>query len=182
LFGGIFLVNGLTILLIFHPTLAYWWQMRFSNRQQQLTELIQAESLPGGEPKQNRLVIPAMLLDEKIFTGKDAGELKKGVWLRPASSTPTEGSNTVMAGHRTAYSRSPVFYHLDKLKIGDSLAVFWQGEKHFYTVSVIRDVAPYTNEIEKSTKHEQLTLYTCTPLGTSWRRLVVVARKVAPHE
>ncbi len=178
LFMGILLVNALTVLLVFHPSIGYWWQSHFSHRREQLTQLVEGQHQQPDIASPNRLVIPAMLLDEKIFTGDDSRALKKGVWLRPKTSTPGKGSNVVMAGHRTAYSRSPVFYHLDKLRRGDQLAVFWRGEKYLYKVHEIREVTPYQNEIERSSRDEQLTLYTCAPLGTSWRRLVVVAKEV----
>jgi LPXTG-site transpeptidase (sortase) family protein len=179
IFGAIVLANSLTMLLVFHPSLVYWWQSQFGNRREHLEQLVQNDTPAGNYSRENKIVIPTMLLDEKIFTGKDSQELKKGVWLRPNSSIPGEGSNIVMAGHRTAYSRSPVFYHLNKLQIDDAVIVFWQGEKHLYRVDAIREVSPWEIDIEQPTKKEQLTLYTCTPLGTSWRRLVVTAKEVA---
>src|SRR5690242_4379119 len=49
-------------------------------------------------PKQNILVIPRINLWQEIFDGSDASTLDKGLWRRPAISTPDAGGNTVIVG------------------------------------------------------------------------------------
>jgi LPXTG-site transpeptidase (sortase) family protein len=125
----------------------------------------------------NRLVIPAMLLDEPFFQGNDARTLNQGLWLRPQGITPDKNGNTIIAGHRFTYTNPRGnFYSLDKLKAGDDIALFWQGKKYIYTVSQIKQVPATATEIEQPSDHPQLTLYTCTPLWNPKDRLVIVAK------
>src|SRR5947209_20556226 len=78
------------------------------------------------------LVIPSLAMKEEIHEGPNEATLRFGVWRLPKSSTPDKGGNTVMAGHRYTYSGSGVFYHLDKVKIGDPVFVYWGGKRYQY--------------------------------------------------
>ena len=135
---------------------------------------------PGKKPipKDNRLVIPQIGLDANVFEGKYADTLKKGMWRRPKTSTPDQGGNTVIVGHRFTYKDPAIFYHLDKLKMDDTFALYWQGKEYLYKVSEIKIVEPHQIEVEDQTTDPTLTLYTCTPLWTSKQRLVVVAHPI----
>lgn len=129
-------------------------------------------------PAARRLIIPAIKLDTKVHAG-DVRALNKGVWHRPLSSTPTKGSNTVLAGHRFTYSDPAVFYHLDKIKLEDKLLIAWDGRLYTYTVENITVARPIQVEFEAPTTQQILTIYTCTPLWTSKNRLVIQARLVS---
>ena len=128
-------------------------------------------------PQDNRLVIPAMGLDEHIYEGQDVTTVNKGVWIRPNASTPDKGSNTVMVGHRFSYTapRGP-FYFLNKLQAGDQIVVYWQSRAYSYSVQTTTVVDPSDIAVEAPTSNNQLTLYTCTPLWSLKQRLVVVAK------
>ncbi len=117
-----------------------------------------------------------MLLDTGFFAGPDARTLNKGPWLRPQGSTPDKGGNTVIAAHRFTYSdREGDFYHLDKVRPGDEVGLFWKGVKYLYSVQAVKVVGPDAVEIEAPTDQPQLTLYTCTPLWLPKDRLVIIA-------
>lgn len=126
-------------------------------------------------PADNELVIPRLGMKETIHTGPTIAELRKGVWLIPGSSTPDQGSNTVIIGHRFTYAGPAVFYFLDKVQLGDSITVDWQHKEYTYTVKNIRAVLPTDVSVERPTKNSQLTLYTCTPLWSVSHRLVITA-------
>ena len=132
-------------------------------------------------PAENRLFIPALGLDEKIYDG-GLEQLKNGVLRRGHTSTPDEGSNTVLVGHRFAYGTRGVFYHLDKVKTGDMLTLHWEGKRYDYKVSEISVVAPAQVEVEDPTENEVLTVYTCTPLWTATDRLVLRADKIGESQ
>jgi sortase A len=129
-------------------------------------------------PNDNRLVIPKIGVDGEIFPGaKDS--LEKGLWLRPNTSTPREGGNTVIVAHRFLYSTGPItFYHLDKLNIGDKFSVYWEEEEYVYEIFDVFEVDPTDVYIEDQDEENIVTLYTCTPLYTADKRLVVRARLV----
>jgi len=127
-------------------------------------------------PKDNRLVIPALGLNQPIYEGQSVYTVNKGVWIRPNASTPDKGSNTVMVGHRFTYTNPRgVFYFLDKLKPGDVLTVDWHGRAYSYRTQTISVVPPTDSSVEAPTTQNELTLYTCTPLWSLKSRLVIVA-------
>lgn len=135
-------------------------------------------------PKDNRLVIPSIGVDIAIVEGKTENALNKGAWRIPGTGKPGV-SNMVLAGHRMSYGFSPdevrsklSFYHLDKLKEGEYVLIYWQGKEYSYVVTETKIVKPTQLEIEAPTKEHILTLYTCTPIGTSDQRLVKIAKPV----
>ncbi len=87
-------------------------------------------------PKENRLVIPKISVDGEINTGGKES-LDKGLWLRPDTSNPSLGGNTVIVAHRFLYSSGPItFYHLDKMKKMIN-SVFIGKEKNMFIVFMI---------------------------------------------
>lgn len=129
----------------------------------------------------NRLFIPQINVDAEIIEGEDIDVLrsKEGVWHDPTTGDPELGGNMVLAGHRFQYlpPNTHTFYHLDKLKISELIKVYWQGKEYVYEISKIFEVLPEEVWIKSETPNE-LTLYTCTPLFTSEKRLVVKAKLV----
>ena len=160
----------------FLPALSFWVD-KHNGTPGKLTQQVAktaAHHVPF--PKDERLVIPSMALDEHVNTGPTEADLLKGVWHRPLTSTPDKGGNTVIIGHRFMYSNTAVFYNLDKVKDGDSITIYWGGKQYTYQVDSVFVVSPTQVEIENNTPDSRLTLYTCTPLWTSKQRLVVQAK------
>ncbi len=138
------------------------------------------KNVPPVIPEDNRLIIPAINLNQHIYQGQSIYTVDKGVWIRPNGSMPDKGSNTVMVGHRLTYTDPEgVFYFLNKLNPGDGITVYWQGKAYTYTVVYTKVVPPTDVAIEGPTANSQLTLYTCTPLWSLNDRLVVVADLVS---
>jgi LPXTG-site transpeptidase (sortase) family protein len=134
-------------------------------------------SLPP--PIDNRIVIPSIGINEPIKESNSIDSISSGgTWRRPNTATPEEYNNTVIVGHRYFGSEVSTFYHLDKVKIGELLAVYWNGKETLYEVTETKVVPANAVEIEASTTEKQLTLYTCTPLWTAKDRLVVIAKPV----
>ncbi len=129
-------------------------------------------------PKENTLVIPGIGVDGLIFEGNSDAVLAKGIWHRPRTGDPTHG-NLVLSAHRYLYTSGPKsFFFLDRVHIGDKIIVFWQGVEYDYEVTKTFVVPPTQTSIEAPTKDRLLTLYTCTPLWTSTKRLVVQAKPI----
>jgi LPXTG-site transpeptidase (sortase) family protein len=181
--------NFLNVLVVFvaiyilfwpvYPLLSLWIQKTFdaSDGYVYKSKLVaDAGSDTRPIPSDNRLVIPALRLDEPILEGKHLSTINKGgTWHRPSSSDPSRGGNTVIAGHRFTYNGSSVFYSLDKLKPGDNVLIYWEGKEYDYVVSKSKVVGPRSTEIEAPTKEPTVTLFTCTPLWNAKKRLVVTA-------
>lgn len=135
------------------------------------------------KPQDNRLVIPSIQIDEPIVEGGDIWVIRNGgTWRRPQTSKPNQDGNTVIVGHRFYGSNISTFYHLDKVLIGQVLAVYWEGEEYLYEVTETKVVEATEVEIEAPTNDKQLTIYTCTPIWTAKQRLVVIAKPVAGEE
>ncbi len=129
------------------------------------------------KPQENRLIIPSIYLYTKITEGPDMSALDNGAWRRPGTSTPKLGGNTVLAGHRFTYQGKSIFYNLDQVKIGDNIGLTYDGETYEYKVREVSVVEPTNLNIEAPTDDNILTLYTCTPLWSTDKRLVIVAEQ-----
>ncbi len=132
-------------------------------------------------PKDNRIVIPTAQINLPILEGSGIWVIDSGgSWRKDLNTTsPKDIGNTVIIAHRFSYQNpSGGFYHLDKVKVGDKLAIYWQGEELLYTVAETKTVPESATEIENETTERTLTLYTCTPVITAENRLVVIAKPV----
>jgi LPXTG-site transpeptidase (sortase) family protein len=171
-------INTYVMILPVLPAVTFWYKAHHSNtvaRLDQQLHPLTAKSPPV--PPGDRIVIPSMQLDQPINEGADMRVLNKGLWLRPATSAPDKGSNTVIVGHRFTYTNPRgTFYFLDKVHVGDEIGVFWHGKKYLYRVNTTAVVPPTATDVESATDQSQLTLYTCTPLWNPKDRLVVTAQ------
>lgn len=172
----VFLLAFYIVLLPQVPNLLFWFNKTTHHYpalvKQNLSSNKEAEIIPDD----NTLVIPSMGSQEVVYDGPTTATLSKGVWRVPTASDPTQGSNTVLAGHRFTYTQpQSVFYNLDKVKIDDKIVLYWNREKYTYKVTNIAVVPPTAVEIQAPTDTPMLTLYTCTPLWSASDRLVVQA-------
>lgn len=177
------------------PQIDLWWHRLSFKPPAYAVNLTDSPSSPGESatdqvfsqaPTGHRIVIPSITLESEIFTGTSPNNLNRGPWLRPNGSTPPEGSNTVIAGHRFSYGSNGrwIFYHLDKLRTGDRIGIYWDQDEYIYEVTESKVVPATAVEIESATDDQRLTLYTCTPIWTAENRLVIIAKliKVNLHE
>lgn len=170
-------VLALAAYLVFSPFLpnAHYYARQVAARPKQLTVNEDKPEAIGATP---RLAISRLEFDQEIHEGTSLSTLNKGIWRRPNSSTPARGGNTVIVGHRFYNSRPAIFYHLDKVKVGDTITVDWDHARYYYQVSRVLVVSPSTGSIEADTSDPLLTLYTCTPLWSAAQRLVIQANLV----
>jgi LPXTG-site transpeptidase (sortase) family protein len=130
-------------------------------------------------PEENRIVIPSIQVNEPILEGSNIWVINKGgTWRRPQTSTPTQNNNTVVVGHRYYGNNISTLYHLDKVLIGQKIAVYWEGKEILYEVTETKIVKASAVEIEAPTKEKQLTIYTCHPIWTAKERMVVIAKPI----
>lgn len=136
--------------------------------------------LPESEYKatKNRIIINKIGVDMEIIQSDSSlYGLSNGSWLVPDTSTPDQGGNTVLTGHRWKYlpPSKETFYLLDKIEAGDIVIVTWEGEDYYYRVRETKVVDKTAGYIQYPTREPILTLFTCTPLYSTENRLVVVA-------
>ena len=109
--------------------------------------------------------------------------LKNGVIHYPGTALPGDSGNVVITGHSSYYAWDAgrfkdVFALLHDVQIKDRIVVYFNQKKYVYEVTKIKVVAPKDVDILSPTSTEQLTLITCTPIGTNLKRLIVIAKLV----
>lgn len=146
-------------------------------------------------PTDNRLIIPR--IDQNIPIVRVSSEnlikrnwnglerdmqkaLQDGVVHYPGTALPGQEGNVVVTGHSSYFPWDPgrfkdVFALLHDVVVGDQIVVFYEQKKYIYEISSIKVVLPKDVDVLKPTANNQLTLITCTPVGTNLKRLVVTA-------
>ncbi len=142
-----------------------------------------------------RLIIPKINVNVPVnynTTPDQPSQLKameNGVaWfgIPGANSKPGQVGNTVISGHSSndfieGGNYKFVFALLERLKEGDVFYLHYEGTRYTYTVTKTRVVKPnQVNALIYKTTKPEVTLITCTPLGTALNRLLVTAEQVSP--
>lgn len=133
--------------------------------------------------------IPSYTLSIKALGIKDAivstldNNLAKHLVNYEGTSVPPNKGNAVVFGHSTLpqlfnpSDYKTIFANAYKMKIGDEIFVNIKGVSYKYKVEKIIIVDPNdTSVLEQNQSDSFLTLITCTPPGTVWKRLVIKAR------
>jgi len=111
--------------------------------------------------------------------------LQNGVVHYGNTAVPGQAGNVAIFGHSSNDWWEPgnykfVFVLLDKLAPGDLVTVDYNSQRYTYQVTGSQVVDPSDVGVLKPTSTPTLTLITCTPPGTSLRRLVVTAKQISP--
>ena len=133
----------------------------------------------------DRLIIPKIGVNAPvILTDNEHYGLSLGAWMVPKGSTPDKGGNTVITGHRFKYlpPSNLTFYLFHKLEIGDVFSVLWKGNDYYYRVKEIKVVDPSDASPYDKSATPILTMYTCHPIYSTEKRLVIISDLVAGEE
>lgn len=184
----------LTLVILHWPwvnaKLKFWWKYNRNVADSTLKD----QSPSGNEEvisEGERLIISKIEVDAPIIWMESEDEeeiqryLQNGVGHYPNTAFPGEVGNCVITGHSSNYwwSRGEynyVFALLDNLVVGDQAIIYYKQKKYVYEISEIKIVSPENIEVLQSTSEPSLTLITCTPPGTNWRRLIVKAKQIQP--
>jgi LPXTG-site transpeptidase (sortase) family protein len=137
------------------------------------------------------LYIPKINAISRVIPNVDAGDpkiylpaLKTGVAEALGLSHPGQAGTTYLFAHsvgtRWDFARyNAVFYLLEKLEIGDRVEIVYSNKLYRYEMAE-REIlaASDTKYLVPQTMAEKLVLATCYPPGTTWKRLVVVAKRI----
>ncbi len=142
---------------------------------------------PVPDSREFSLIVPAIGATSKVIVDVDpfvdteySQALKAGVAHAKGTGLPGEGSRIYLFAHSTnsllnVDEYNAVFYQLRKLTVGDEIILFGD-KKYVYVVTETKVVAATdTSWIQKGSE-EELVLQTCDPPGTTWRRLLVIAK------
>jgi len=137
------------------------------------------------------IIIPKLNVNAPIIFEPSIAEesiqnaLRNGVVHYAGTALPGEPSNSVIVGHSSNDWWEPgnykfVFALLEKLEPGDQIQVNYQKKRYVYQVAGKKIVAPTEISVLQPTTDPILTLITCTPPGTSWKRLIITANQIEP--
>jgi LPXTG-site transpeptidase (sortase) family protein len=110
--------------------------------------------------------------------------LREGVVHYPGTAEPGQNGNTFVTGHSSYYPwddgrYKDVFAPLHDLEEGDEYFIYHKGKKYRYVVSERKVVTPDdVSVLEQDTSKKTSTLMTCTPIGTTARRLILKGEQV----
>ncbi|HUD09617.1 MAG TPA: sortase [Patescibacteria group bacterium] len=126
--------------------------------------------------------IPKLNIKNAVVSTVDT-DLSKHLVNYDGTAVPADKGNAVVFGHSTlpqlydAKSYKTVFTYLYELTPGDEIIVNVANVIYKYRVENITVVDPNnTSILQQNFDDSYLTLVTCTPPGTIWKRLAVKAR------
>lgn len=134
----------------------------------------------------NRIIIPAVLVDAPINEGFTEESLKTGAGHISSSAVPGQNGNIILAGHNYAYfvqGGQNLFSLLHLIRKNTRIYIFWEGKRYVYK-SVDKTTVPRDDAaIFAQTSYPSLTLIAS---ASSWdaatisstRRLLVKALPV----
>ena len=135
------------------------------------------------------IVVPKIGANAKIIPNVDPYNsniyqvaLTKGVAKAKGTVNPDEIGNMFLFSHSSANileagRYNSVFYLLSKLKKDDQIYVYYKNVRYKYKVSEIKIVdAKDVSYLNPKSDAKTLTLMTCWPAGTTYKRLLVIAK------
>ncbi len=135
------------------------------------------------------VVIPKINAKANIIANidpSDKGEyleaLKKGVAHAKGTYFPGQAGTIFLFSHSTDsplnFARyNAIFYLLKKLEKGDTIMIFFADKIYEYEVTEKITAAPSdTSWLNPKNEKEELILMTCDPPGTTWNRLLIIAK------
>lgn len=151
-------------------------------------------------PTDDRIVIPKLgksvplvHMGVENIEGENWDELEKqiqdglrdGVVHYPGTAKPGQFGNVFITGHSSYYPWDPgqfkdVFALLGKLEVGDRFYVYYDQIKYTYEIYKKFEVQPdNVSVLEQPRDRKIATLMTCTPVGTTLRRLIIQANEIS---
>jgi len=150
--------------------------------------IVKGDKRPDVTIKIKKVGVDAPVILADSFLEKDLQEdLQKGVVLYPKTGIPGQAGNVVITGHSSNYawakgSYNYIFEKINNLEDGDEIileSTQSDGKKfeYVYHVTGKEVMNPNDNRIfEDPADKKVLTIATCWPLGTNFKRMVLKAQ------
>jgi LPXTG-site transpeptidase (sortase) family protein len=112
-------------------------------------------------------------------------QLRTGVVHLDGTAAPGQTGMAVLTGHSSNYpwvkgDYNSIFASLHKAALGDRLVVNRNDTEYTYRVTSVYQVKPDDSSVLQAGTTSGIRLITCTPIGTSLRRLIVEAEQISP--
>lgn len=110
-------------------------------------------------------------------------ELAKGVAHAKGTGLPGDNKTMFLFAHASgdiamARRYNSIFYLLNKMEPNDEITIYYRGAPYKYQVSQVKTVNPDAVDYLENKSETDLILMTCTPPGTTWKRLLVLAKLI----
>lgn len=138
------------------------------------------------------ILIPKIGANARVFANTDPSDekqflpiLQQGVAHAKGSVFPGIPGNTYIFAHSAdnfwdVGRYNAVFYLLKDLSAGDDIVIFFENQRFNYKVSELRVVDAEDVSLLVNSQNPEggpiLILQTCWPPGTTWKRLIVLAK------
>ena len=114
-----------------------------------------------------------------------ANALENGLIQIDGTALPGEKGNIFITGHSSNYAwakgkYNSIFAILNNLVIGDIIHLKYQDRLFVYQVSEKKIVSATDLSVMAPTQKPILTLATCWPVGTAYKRLIIIADQISP--
>jgi sortase A len=137
------------------------------------------------------IVIPKIAAVAPIIANVDSqnkeiylAALSKGVAQAKGTAFPGDPGNVYLFAHSTdafynVNTYNAVFFLIGKLTKGDAIYVYYKDRRFKYVVDQVKIVNPNeVNYLAGDPNQNTLTLQTCYPPGTAFKRLIVIANEI----
>jgi sortase A len=172
----------LLLYLVFYPILK-------EETKYQINQVIQKEEEIVPPDKNYSIVIPKIKAVSRIVENVNPynskiflNALKNGVAHAEGSSFPDKKGNVYLFAHSTdafynVGNYNATFYLLGKLEKDDEIKIYYKGNEYVYKTIEKKVVDKEdTSYLTRKTDNNLLTLQTCYPPGTTFRRLILIAK------
>lgn len=113
--------------------------------------------------------------------------LENGIAHAKDSSLPNQNGTVYLFSHSFDFpwritKYNVPFYRLGRVNLNDQITLTFEGNEYLYKVREKKVVWPSEVEYLTQLENDQLILQTCSPIGTSLKRLLVFADPVEARE
>lgn len=177
LFGNILIIAAISILAFtYYPYIKLYLPSPSSG------------SLMPGNTEEFSINIPKINAQAPIIPDVDPWSqdtygkaLQKGVAQARGTVLPGEKGTSFLFAHSSEVPwrmtrQNTAFLRLSELESGDEIVIKRGGNEYKYTVESKQEVWPNETQYLQPSPKNQLILQTCTPVGTSLKRLLVFAQ------
>lgn len=175
--------------------LGYWYQKDYKTNERSTDNSTTSsqKDLTDNLPNvaENHIYIAKISVDAPITWNVSNDEndvrnaLENGAIHLAGTALPGTEGNVFITAHSSNYAWAPgqyktLFSLLDKLAVGDKIYLRYQSVTYGYKVYGIKIVYPDDTSVLNQSNESILTLMTCTPVGTSLRRLILSSNQITP--
>ena len=176
--------------------LSYWYHHDYKNdtvtQNSNYSSKVVSSNLPNlPDVADNHILIPSISTDAPISwlvpntPAETSKALENGAIHLLGTATPGTVGNVFVTGHSSNYLWAPgnyksLFALLDKTSVGEMIYINYQQKTYSYKIFEKKVVNPNDVSVLNQSQKSILTLMTCTPVGTSLNRLIVLANQTYP--